>query len=588
MKKLGLFRYAIGLTYRAAPVHVIVMVVLILLQGVTLPLSIYLSKLAIESVGTGGSILTLTALWALSIGLNILVEPLTSLLAGAINEKLTAHVAMMLMRKADEFPDLSPFEDPAFYNEVQLLGRQATHRPLNTVTTSLYFSRDLVSVLGVLSLLGTLAWWLPLLLLSFTYPHVLRSMKLQEMSWNTLVGSQADSRAMDYFRTQMLSEAPAKEVRLFGLGAFFMSRYRNTFERLHSQMNRDRRRQAIQPVLTAMLSLLGNVSAFVWVVRESQTGRLGAGDLLVLVQALFQLQLRLSGLTTHVSLLSGHLKFFESLKGFMGRTPTVRSGPRGADFGRIEFRNVSFRYPDGREALQDVSFVIEPGAKIALVGENGAGKSTLIKLLCRFYDPTEGQILINGTDLRELALDQWRGFISAVFQDFGKYYLTVRENLALGNLELAGNDEELLEAARRSGFLDVVDRLPRGLDAMLGKPFGGTELSGGQWQKLAITRAYIRPAKLLILDEPTAALDPRAEYELYQQFTHLAQDKTVVLVTHRLASVQMADQILVLQRGRLIEQGSHPELMRQMGEYAKLYRMQAEQYKLEGVMQIDS
>jgi len=220
-----------------------------------------------------------------------------------------------------------------------------------------------------------------------------------------------------------------------------------------------------------------------------------------------------------------------------------------------------------------------PGERIALVGENGAGKTTLVKLLCRLYDPSSGSIRVDGVDMRELDLDAWRASIGAVFQDFGRYHLTVAENIVLGRLDGPADDESMERAARGAGFAAHAEGLPDGYETQLGAQFGGVELSGGQWQSLGIARALMRDAEVLILDEPTAALDPRAEYELYARFSELSQGKTTLLITHRLASVQMADRILVLKQGRLIEQGRHADEMRANGEYAALYRMQAEQYQ---------
>jgi ATP-binding cassette subfamily B protein len=248
----------------------------------------------------------------------------------------------------------------------------------------------------------------------------------------------------------------------------------------------------------------------------------------------------------------------------------------------IVFDNVSFTYPDGRVALDRVSFTLKPGKTVALVGENGAGKTTIIKLLARLYDPSAGKILIDGIDLKKFDLNQWRQQIGVVFQDFCRYSLTVGENIALGDLTALEKLEKLKLAASEAGIADKIDRLEHQYQTLLGKQFDGTELSGGEWQKIAIARAFIREkrSQLLVLDEPTAALDPRSEYEIYNRFSELVQGKTAILVTHRLASVSMCDLIMVLKAGKLIELGTHRELLQKQGEYAHLWQIQAQAYQI--------
>lgn len=246
----------------------------------------------------------------------------------------------------------------------------------------------------------------------------------------------------------------------------------------------------------------------------------------------------------------------------------------------ITFENVDFAYPDGRVALSDISLTLNPGETVALVGENGAGKSTLVKLLARFYDPTQGNIFVDGKNIKDLNLDDWRQQIGAVFQDFCRYPLTVGENIALGDIGAMNDIGRLSNVSQKTGIAAQIEQLPGEYDTLLGKQFNGTELSGGQWQKVAIARAFMREkdAQLMILDEPTAALDPRSEYEIYSSFAKLVKDKIAILVTHRLASVRLADRILVLKAGKLVEVGTHEALLQQDGEYATLWNMQAKHY----------
>ncbi|MHC5823653.1 MAG: ABC transporter ATP-binding protein, partial [Nostoc sp.] len=335
----------------------------------------------------------------------------------------------------------------------------------------------------------------------------------------------------------------------------------------------------------AVLSASGNAFAFCWIVLEALNGKLTAGNILLFIQSLAYVQQNLSQVINSSSNLQESLLFMEDLFNLLDSIPTMLVSTPGKPVpspikSGITFENVDFSYPDGRLAITDVSFTLYPGETVALVGENGAGKTTLIKLLARLYDPTQGNILIDGENLKNLDIEAWRQQIAVVFQDFCRYSLTIGENIALGDTEALDNKLQLIQASQKSGIADKIEQLKEGYDTLLGKQFGGTELSGGEWQKLAIARAFTRQEKsqILVLDEPTAALDPRSEYEIYSRFSELVRDKTAILVTHRLASVRLADRILVLKSGKLIEAGTHYELLQKRGEYATLWSMQAEQY----------
>lgn len=305
-----------------------------------------------------------------------------------------------------------------------------------------------------------------------------------------------------------------------------------------------------------------------------------AASLVLVLQSVGSLQQNLFGLVQDGGMLYESLLYFERLERFLALPPTLRqpSKPREVrSFEEVRFEQVGFTYPDGRRALQGVGFTLRRGERLALVGENGAGKTTLVKLLLRFYDPSEGRILVDGVDLRELDLAAWRRLVAAVFQDFGRYALTLGENIALSDLEHLHDPQRLEEAARAGGAEGLLLRL--GPEVLLSRAFGGTELSLGEWQRVALSRAFFRQAELLVLDEPTASLDPKEEAHLYARFAELAQGKTVLLITHRLGSVRMADRILVLSGGRLVEEGDHATLLGQQGAYAELWRLQADLYR---------
>jgi ATP-binding cassette subfamily B protein len=605
---IHLFGRSLRILWTAAPKETSFMLISLLLQGGIPALGVWINKQVLDVVTlsasrqvlqvglftTGG----LVAAWIISLLVESLLNPWNIALQGDLNEKLSAQINLMLMQKADQLPDLAPFEDAKFYDELRLIRDEVNYRPLqllNVLSTDL---RELFTTLSMLLLLIPLGWWIPLLILLATLPQAWASFRLQEKAWEIMSDKSPQARRMEYCSSVMLTDTYAKEVRLFGLSGFLIDRYQIAFTDLHRSMRQFRHRQARWSTGLAALSTAGNAVGFYWVVQQAFSGVLSPGNVLLFVQALAYIQKGLSSLIVGAVLFYDTLLYMQRLLSFLSSESTLHSSPTtypapvSIQTG-IQFERVSFAYPDGRSALADVSFTISPGETVALVGENGAGKTTIVKLLTRLYDPTSGTIWIDGVDLRQLDLVQWRQQIAVVFQDFGKYAFTLGENIALGNLAALENEHHQHDAATRAGLATLAQQLPNYYQTTLGKQFDGTELSGGQWQKVAIARAFIRDkAQILILDEPTAALDPRSEFELYQHFTELIRtpdrakgdwennpaSKTTLLITHRLASVRMADRILVLKQGQLLEQGTHAQLLQQQGEYAMLWKMQAEQY----------
>ncbi|RIH91700.1 ABC transporter ATP-binding protein [Meiothermus granaticius] len=518
---------------------------------------------------------------ALLFALDFLLVPWVTYLQGVVNERLTARVHLLLMEKAAGMPDLTPFEDAGFYDELQVLRDQAPYQPLNLLVFFGNAFRGGIAVAGVLLLLLTLAPIFPLLLLLATLPQALLTFRLQKGVWEAVLFSAPEARRMRYYAEVLLNPEAAKEVRLFGLLPFFRGRYLEAFGRLHQELRRARGRQALGASSLVFVSALATAAALYLGLRQALLGSGGLGNLVLLLQSVGSLQQNLYGLVQDGGMLYESLLYFERLEGFLARLSPfapLSTGRSVQCFEEIRFENVGFSYPDGRRALEGISFRLRQGERLALVGENGAGKTTLVKLLLRFYDPSEGRILVDGIDLREVDLEVWRRLVAAVFQDFGRYALTLRENIVLADLERQSDFGRLEEAARAGGAAELLGRL--GSEVLLSKAFGGTDLSLGEWQRIALARAFFRQAELLILDEPTASLDPKEEAHLYRRFAELARGKTVLLITHRLASVQMADRILVLREGRLVEEGSHQALLHCNGLYAELWRLQAEGYRV--------
>lgn len=586
-----LFFRAYQLIFQSMPGAAALLFLLMVLQGSLPAMITYLSKITLDVLlhlpdQTSTQLMQVMVFWGASILLGQILEPWSSYLTAHMNEHTTLFINRKLVQKANGFQGLEPFEDATFYQDLEVLNRQSSARPLNLLVATIQWVRLLTTITGLLLLVGSLVWWMPVLLVACSLPGVFKNNALRASSWKGLMSTRKEALEINYYRSLLTQEATAREIRIYNLGEHFEHRLVQSFAALQKVMGKERLKLARDPIFTLLLSAAASIFSFGYVLQMAIQKKVTAGSLVIVVQALSQLQTLLDDFTIYCALLTEHILYFEKLFHFLDHQEPMKAPshpqpiPDVLQKG-IHFDRVSFSYPDGRKVLEEVSFTIRSGETVALVGENGAGKSTLIKLLCRFYDPTSGSITIDGTDLRNLDLQAWRGKMGAVFQDFVKYHLTVQDNIMLG--DLARNDPALaLKAAETSGLKPQI--FPQGMQTLLGISFGGTELSGGQWQKLAIARAFYRDPDLLILDEPTAAIDPRAEHDLYEQFASLARGKTVILVTHRLASVQMADRIMVLKEGQLIEQGTHTELLALGGEYATMFRLQARHYQMASEM----
>jgi ATP-binding cassette, subfamily B, bacterial len=602
MQYLNLFfRYSrilvrsLPLIWQAAPQEVAFITLTMLVRGVFPGFSIWINKQIVDAVASGlnsqqldsyKSLFSLVFAWVAAILLQSILEPFYDASFRNTSEKLSARINLLILDKANSFADLIYFEDAHFYNELQLIEEEVTRQPLSLI---LFFGNGcqyLLNLITMLVLLFPLGWWIPLLLLLTSFPKVYFSFKIQWDLWETMSKKSPQSRKMKYYSSVLLTDTYAKEVRLFGLGSFFKQRYQEAFANKYRAMSQIRGKQAWSLSIWEILSAGGNAITFYRVVVRAINRQITPGNVLLFIQALNSIQTSLQVLFGEFFSLQEALIFMERLFEFLDSKSTMdltlsdRHTPNSIA-SEIVFDNVSFAYPDGRLALERVSFTLRSGETVALVGENGAGKTTIIKLLARLYDPTAGKILIGGRDLKQLNLEQWRRQIAVVFQDFCRYSLTIRENIALGDLTSLEELDQLKLAAKKAGIADKIDRLEDQYQTLLGKQFDGTELSGGEWQKIAIARAFIREkqAQLLVLDEPTAALDPSSEHEIYNRFSELVKGKTAILVTHRLASVSMCDRILVLKAGKLIEQGTHEALLQKQGEYAHLWQMQAQAYQ---------
>jgi ATP-binding cassette subfamily B protein len=393
-------------------------------------------------------------------------------------------------------------------------------------------------------------------------------------------------RELDYLRVLGGSREAAKELKLFGLKDFLIARFTRLSDLLYRENVDLARRRLIAGSFLSMIGTAGYYSAYVYVIWRTATGFLTIGKMVFLTGAIIQASGNIQQIFSTLSSIADQALFLTDLLAFFEMQPTICSKPHALPAPRpilqgFEFRNVSFRYPGAsRLVLNGLDLHLRVGERVALIGENGEGKTTLVKLLTRLYDPVDGQILLDGVDLREYNLEDLYSEIGVIFQDFMRYEMTARENIAVGRIDELDNLPLLRDAADKSMADEVIERLPRDYEQMLGRRFeNGVDLSGGEWQKLALARAYLRDAQVLILDEPTAALDARSEFEVFQRFAELTAGKSALFISHRFSTVRMADRIIVLQNGRVAEDGNHETLLNLGGRYAEMFEMQAANYR---------
>ncbi len=481
--------------------------------------------------------------------------------------------------------DLEQFEDPVFYDKLERARQQTTGR---TILLSQVLSQvqDLITM-GFLSA-GLIYFnpWLIALLFITIFPSFIGESYFNDQTYALNRRQTPERRELDYLRYLGASDETAKEVKIFNLSGFIIEKFEALAAKFYLSNRRISINRSVWGTGFTLLGSLGYYGAYVYIILETITGRISIGQLTFLAGSFRQLKSLMESILTRFSAVSQGAIYLSDFFEFFDIRPGIRTTENPLPFPNpirngFEFRDVGFRYQHAEKwAARHLNFVLNAGEKIALVGENGAGKTTLVKLLARLYDPTEGLILLDGIDLKLYDLVSLRQHIGIIFQDYIRYQMRVSDNIAVGNIFEKENAALIESAAEQSLASDLVSRLPGGYEQMLGKRFQeGIELSGGEWQKVALARAYMRQAQVLILDEPTSALDARAEYEVFQRFAALTKGKTAVLISHRFSTVRMADRILVLKQGELIESGSHQELIKMNGKYAELFSLQAKGYQ---------
>jgi ATP-binding cassette subfamily B protein len=534
-----------------------------------------------------GALDPLLALLALEFGLAVLSDVLgriVSLVDSLLSELLTNATSVQLMQHAATL-DLEDFEDSELQDKLDRARRQTMGRM--TLMTQLFGqAQDLVTVVSFAAGLLVYAPWLIVLLAIALIPAFLGEAHFNALNYSLNFAWTPERRELEYIRQTGASVETAKEVKIFGLHGFLIERYRQLSAGFYAANRKLALTRAWWGSLLTMLGTLGYYVAYGYIAWRTVRGEFSIGDLTFLAGSFRRLRQLLEGLLSGLSNVAGQALYLDDLYSFFEIEPEITSPASPAPFPQpiregFRFENVGFQYPGAeRWAVRNLDFTLHAGEVLALVGENGAGKTTLVKLLARLYDPDEGRILLDGVDLREYDLEVLRANIGVIFQDFVRYHLTAAENIAVGQIDARGDRERIVGAAKRSLADEVIAKLPQGYDQVIGRRFrNGVDLSGGEWQKVAIARAYMREAQLLILDEPTAALDARSEFEVFQRFKDLSEGKTAVLISHRFSSVRMADRILVLHEGRIEAQGSHEQLLAQRGRYAELFELQAAGYR---------
>ncbi|MFL5640488.1 MAG: ABC transporter ATP-binding protein [Gemmatimonadaceae bacterium] len=588
-----------GLIWRTHRGYTSAMIVLRIARAFIPVATFWVGKLILDSViaakaGQG----PLSDVWrylALELAIVLIGEVLaraSSLIESLLGDLFSNAMSVRLMEHAAKL-DLAQFEDPEFYDHLERARRQTVGR-IALFSLLLSMSQDALTLLTLAGALIAYSPWLLLLLAIAVVPSFLGETHFASLGYSLLFRWTPERRQLDYLRYVGASDKTAKEVQMFGLAPWLTERYRSLSQRFYEENRNLSIRRGIVSALLSILGTIGYYGAYIVILIRAVQGDITIGTLTFLAASFGRGRDVIQGILLSASNVFEQSLYLRDLFVFLDMKPTIESPPNARPVplkiqSGFAFENVGFRYPGSeRWAVRGVNFILRPAERVALVGENGAGKTTITKLMARLYDPTEGRITLDGVDLREYDLGSLRRAIGVIFQDFVRYDMRFDENIGVGEIDSVrtelersnGTPATITAAAENSLAASLLPRFPKGYQQMLGRRFEeGVDLSGGEWQKIALARAYIRDAQVLILDEPTAALDARAEYEVFLRFSELVAGRMAVLISHRFSTVRMADRIIVLRHGKVEEQGSHEELLDKHGLYEELFAMQAAGYR---------
>ena len=593
--------YIFGLVWKSSPVILVTLLLIAIFNGFMPVISSLISKsilnelqLIIEKTALGeaigsfwGSTIVFLIIFFFSFRiLQRVVNRISNATTRIAGEKVVRHVKVLIMEKTKEL-DLAAFDMPDFYEKLENANREAGNRPINILNSTFSVITTVISLISYVIILSTALPIAALCIMIVSIPGAIINFYYRRKNFDYMRRRSKDRRQMNYYSNVLVNKDVAKEVRIYKLSDLFIERYKEVFEHYYIGLRKLILRENILHVVVTIISAVTNCIFFALIALRVFMGKIKIGDYSLLTGSITTIANDVNTLiSTSATIYEGTL-FIDNLVSFMKEKPTVvckSTHPvpvaRGCAH-TIDFEHVSFRYPGtDRDVIHDVNLHIESGSTVVLVGLNGAGKTTLIKLLIRLYDPTEGRILLDGRDVREYEPEELYRIFGIIFQDFGKYAFSVSENIQFGDLEREATDEDIRAAAISANADDFIQRLPDGYKTPLMRFFesNGIELSIGQWQKLSVARAFFSQSDILILDEPTASLDPLAEQEIFNQFDTLRHDKTSIFVSHRLSSATVASKIVVLEYGRVIEEGTHRELMEKQGRYYELFSTQAKRY----------
>jgi ATP-binding cassette, subfamily B, bacterial len=585
-------RPLLRMVWETSPPLLVASAILRLLRALIPVSMLWVSKLILDAVvarisGARGDVAGIWQLVAIELGLAVASDVLgraNTLCDSLLGDRFTNRISLRLMEHATRL-DLSSFEDPVFYDKLERARRQTTGR-LGLLSALMSLAQDGVSLVSLSAGLIVFSPWLMLLLVAAVIPAFLGETHFTNLAYSALYRWTPHRRRLDYLRLLGASVQSAKEVKIFGLGPHLIQRYSQVSGDIYLENRKLALRRSAAGSALNLIATGGYYGAYAVVLLRVLGGGISIGTFTFLTGAFSRSRNTIEKILGSFNDISEQALFLKDLFEFFEMEPTIRSRPGALPAPRpirdgFEFRHVAFAYPGSdRLVVQNINFRLYRQEKIALIGENGAGKTTLVKLLARLYDPTRGAILLDGVDLREYDVEDLRKEVGVIFQDYMRYDMLARENIGFGDVGQMGDRDRIERAAEKSLASEVIGRLPGGLEQMVGRRFeGGVDLSGGEWQKFALGRAYMRDAQLLILDEPTATLDARAEYEVFRRFAELTRGRTAVLISHRFSTVRMADRILVLADGHIREHGTHDQLIALGGRYAELFELQAAGYR---------